>query len=136
MLDRGLSVDHATVFRWVQRYAPELDKRIRPNIRTTNDSYRVDETHVKIKKVWYYLYRAVDSDGNTLDLMLSETRDAKAAKKFFRKTLGAPHTVTPRVITVDKNAAYPTSLYVFHSKQTISSKAVSSGGLFSLFSRL
>jgi IS6 family transposase len=62
---------------------------------------------VKIKKTWMYLYRAVDSQGNTLEFLLSPTRDAQAAKRFFSKTLAAPHTTTPRVITVDKNAAYP-----------------------------
>src|SRR6266516_4512973 len=68
---------------------------------------RVDETYVKVKKVWMYLYRAVDSQGNTLEFLLSPTRDAHAAKRFFAKALAAPHTRTPRVITVDKNAAYP-----------------------------
>ncbi len=61
--ERGVWVDHTTVFRWVQRYAPELDRRCRPSLRATNDSYRVDETYIKIKKQWYYLYRAVDSAG-------------------------------------------------------------------------
>ena len=69
ILERGLHVDHTTVFRWVQRYAPALDKRCRPHLRATNDSYRVDETYIKIKKRWYYLYRAVDSTGATLDFM-------------------------------------------------------------------
>jgi transposase-like protein len=67
----------------------------------------VDETYIKIKKQWYYLYRAVDSTGATLDFMLSATRDATAAERFFRQVLQASHTHTPRVITVDKNAAYP-----------------------------
>jgi transposase-like protein len=62
---------------------------------------------VKVKKVWMYLYRAVDSQGNTLEFLLSPTRGAQAAKRFFSKALAAPHTSTPRVITVDKNAAYP-----------------------------
>jgi transposase, IS6 family len=62
---------------------------------------------VKVKKVWMYLYRAVDSQGNTLEFWLSPTRDAEAAKRFFAKTLAAPHTTTPRVINVDKNAASP-----------------------------
>src|SRR4029450_11327570 len=104
MRERGLSVDHTTVFRWVQRYAPELDQRCRPHLKPTNDSYRVDETYIKIKKVWHYLYRAVDSAGQTLDFLLSPTRDATAAKQFFRKVLRACHPVPPRVITVDKNA--------------------------------
>jgi IS6 family transposase len=107
MQERGLAVDHTTIFRWVQRYAPELDKRCRPRLNATNDSYRVDETYIKIKKRWYYLYRAVDSTGATLDFMLSATRDAEAAERFFRQVLQASHTRSPRVITVDKNAAYP-----------------------------
>jgi DDE domain len=69
--ERGVRVDHTTVFRWVERYAPELDKRCRPQLKVTNDSYRVDETYIKIKKQWYYLYRAIDSTGATLDFMLS-----------------------------------------------------------------
>jgi IS6 family transposase len=106
MAERGLSVDQ-TIYRWVQHYAPELEKRCRPHLKATTDSWRVDETYVKVKKVWMYLYRAVDSQGNTLEFLLSPTRDADAAKRFFSKTLAAPHTVPPRVITVDKNAAYP-----------------------------
>jgi IS6 family transposase len=105
--ERGVRVDHTTVFRWVQRYAPELDKRCRPSLRATHDSYRVDETYIKVKKQWHYLYRAVDSTGATLDFMLSATRDADTAERFFRKVLGAGHTTPPRVITVDQNAAYP-----------------------------
>ena len=118
-LERGLSVDHTTVFRWVQRYAPELDRRCRPSLRATNDSYRVDETYIKIKKRWYYLYRAVDSTGATLDFMLSSTRDADAAERFFRRVLRASHTLTPRVITVDKNAAYPVAFDALQHDNTL-----------------
>ena len=67
----------------------------------------VDETYVKVKGRWTYLYRAVDSRGQTIDFLLSARRDAEAAKRFFRKALAQPHTVNPRSITVDKNAAYP-----------------------------
>jgi transposase, IS6 family len=91
----------------VQHYAPELEKRCRSHLKATNDSWRVDETYVKVKKVWMYLYRAVDSEGNTLEFFLSPRRDAQAAKRFFAKALAAPQSSTPRVITVDKNAAYP-----------------------------
>jgi transposase, IS6 family len=87
MNERGLSLDHTTIYRWVQAYAPELEKRIRPHLRPTNDSYRVDETYVKIKGEWKSLYRAVDSTGQTIDFMLSAKRDARAAKRFFRKML-------------------------------------------------
>jgi transposase, IS6 family len=107
MVERGLAVDHSTIARWVLAYAPELEKRVKPQLKPTNDSWRVDETYIKVKGQWVYQSRAVDSAGNTLDFRLSAKRDAEAAQAFFEKTLGAPHTVQPRVITVDKNAAYP-----------------------------
>jgi transposase-like protein len=130
MLERGLHVDHTTIYRWVQRYAPELEKRCRPHLKACNDSWKVDETYIKIKKVWFYLYRAVDSEGNTLEFLLSPTRDAEATKRFFCKALHAttdstPQTLprkervasadsittsVPRVINVDKNAAYPKAI--------------------------
>ena len=107
LLDRGVDVDHTTIFRWIQAYAAELEKRIRPHLRMSNGSWRVDETYVKVKGRWMYLYRAVDSRGQSIDFLLSAKRDAEAAKRFFRKALAQPHTVNPRTITVDKNAAYP-----------------------------
>jgi IS6 family transposase len=94
----------------VLKYAPELDTRIRPHLKPTNDSWRVDETYIKIKDEWKYLYRAVDSKGNTLDFMLSAKRDGKAAARFFRKMLKSQHNQAPRVIAVDKNAAYPVAI--------------------------
>ncbi len=108
--DRGVEVDHTTIYRWVQEYSPEIDKRIRPHLYLTNDSWRVDETYILVKGKQKYLYRAVDSQGNTLDFLLTAKRDAKAAKRFFRKTLRAIHPQTPRVITVDKNPAYPKAI--------------------------
>jgi len=110
MRGRGLHVDHTTIYRWAQHYAPELEKRCRRHLNMTTDSWRVDETYVKVKNVWMDLSRAVDSQGNTLEFRLSATRDAEAAKSFFAKTLAASHTTTPRVITVDKNAAYPKAI--------------------------
>ena len=107
LLDRGVEVDHTTIFRWIQAYAAELEKRIRPHLRMSNGSWRVDETYVRVKGRWTYLYRAVDSRGQTIDFLLSAKRDAAAAKRFFRKALAQPHTVNPRTITVDKNPAYP-----------------------------
>ena len=88
MRERGLCVDHTTIYRWVQRYAPEIDKRCRPFLRRTNDSYRIDETYVRVAGAWTYLYRGVDSNGDALDFLLRATRDRKAAIAFFRKTLG------------------------------------------------
>jgi transposase, IS6 family len=105
--DRGVLVDHTTIFRWSQTYAAELEKRIRPHLRVSDGSWRVDETYVKVKGRCTYLYRAVDSRGQTIDFLLSVKRDAEAAKRFFRKALAQPHTVDPRTMTVHKNAAYP-----------------------------
>ena len=106
MTERGLAIVHTTIYRWVQDYAPELDKRSRPHLKTTNDSWRVDETYIKVRGVWMYLYRAVDSAGQTLDFLLNETRSTRAAKRFFRKVLSRPQMTPPRVINVDKNRAY------------------------------
>jgi IS6 family transposase len=107
MTERGLSVDHTTIYRWVQEYAPELDKRSRPYLKQTNDSWRVDETYVKVKGQWMYLYRALDSTGQTLDFYFSQRRTRKAAAKFFRKILTKrPNLTIPRVINVDKHPAY------------------------------
>jgi transposase, IS6 family len=127
----GLPIDHTTIYRWVQHYAPELEKRCRPRLKAGTDSWKVDETYIKIKKVWTYLYRAVDSQGNTLEFLLSPKRDAEAAKRFFLKALGSctdlvPHAgaieekvaqlsptsgrPAPCVINVDKNAAYPKAI--------------------------
>ena len=98
LLERGLHVDHTTIYRWVQQYTPSLERRCRPYVKPTTDSWRVDETYIKVKKQWVYLYRAVDSAGNTLDFVLSPTRDTHAATQFFLKTLAASHTTEPRVI--------------------------------------
>jgi transposase, IS6 family len=108
--DRGVQVDHTTLFRWIQAYAPEMDRRIRPHLHMTNGSWRVDETYIRVKGEWVYLYRAVDARGQTIDFLLSPKRDAAAARRFFRKALRQPHTVNLRTITVDKNAAYPIAM--------------------------
>ena len=109
MAECGLSVDHVTIWRWVQRYAPVLNQRIRHEIRRPNRSWRVDETYIKVAGRWAYLYRAVDSAGETIEFMLSPKRDLIAAKLFMRLTLcggGRP----PRVINVDGHPAYPTAI--------------------------
>lgn len=107
MRERGLSVHYSTLFRWVQRYAPEINKRIRPHLKMTGTSYRIDETYIKVGKSCKYLYRAVDRDGNTIEFMLSAKRDISAAKRFFKKMMRADHRRLPFSINVDKNAAYP-----------------------------
>ncbi|WP_018783088.1 IS6 family transposase [Bacillus sp. 95MFCvi2.1] len=110
MEERGLSIAHTTIMRWVHQYGLELDERVRRHLKTTNDSWRVDETYVKIKSQWMYLYRTVDSEGNTINFYLSESRDKQAAKRFFKKALAASHICKPRVITVDKNPAYSVAI--------------------------
>jgi IS6 family transposase len=79
MTERGLSIDHVTIWRWVQRYAPILNQRIRRELRRPNRSWRIDETYVKVAGNWAYLYRAVDSTGETIEFMLSPKRDLIAA---------------------------------------------------------
>jgi transposase, IS6 family len=119
MAERGLSVDHTTIYRWVQHLAPLLEKKCRAKLKPTNDSWRVDETYVKVKGNWMYLYRAVDSGGNTVEFMLSPTRDAVSAKRFFRKALRARHTAPPRVINVDRNPSYPKAVSKLKKKGTL-----------------
>jgi len=104
MTERGLSVDHTTIYRWFQEYAPELDKRSRPYLKQTNDFWRVDETYVKVRGKWMYLYRAVDSTDQTLDFLLNQTRSTRAAKQFSQKVLGRPNVTAPRAINAAKRA--------------------------------
>src|SRR5947209_16617043 len=91
MVERNVTVDHVTIWRWVQRYAPQLHQRCHSDLRITNGSWRVDETYLKIAGKWTYLYRAVGSSGDTIDFLLSPKRDAAAAKRFFRKALYSPN---------------------------------------------
>jgi len=107
MRERGLEVHHSTVWRWVQAYAPEINKRIRPHLKMSGTSYRIDETYIKVGKVCKYLYRAVHKEGQTIEFMLSAKRDINAAKRFFKKLMRADHRRLPLSINVDKNAAYP-----------------------------
>jgi transposase, IS6 family len=88
LAERGLRADHVTVWRWVQRYAPEIQRRLRPRLRPTNDSWRVDETYIRLKGKWVYLYRPVDSTGATIDFLLSAKRNAAAARTLHRQRVG------------------------------------------------
>ena len=100
MAERGISLAHTTIMRWIQRYVPEFEKRWRRFARPVGRSWRVDETYVKIKGRWSYLYRAVDEEGKTIDFLLRAKRDVPAAKAFFRRAFrrqGRP----PRKITLD-----------------------------------
>ena len=97
MEERGLAMSHTTIMRWVQRYVPEFEKRWKRYARKAEQSWRVDETYVKIRGRWVYLYRAVDRAGKMMDLRLSAKRDVAAAKAFFKKAIKsqgqAPQTI-------------------------------------------
>ena len=103
MAERGILLAHTTILRWVQRYVPEFEKLWCQYARPVCRSWRCDETYIKVRGRWTYLYRAVDKQGRTVDFLLSERRDVAAAKRFFRKAMEGNG--TPRVITLDAYAA-------------------------------
>ena len=100
MAERGIDLAHTTIMRWIQRYVPEFEKRWNRFACKAGNSWRVDETHVKIKGRWTYLYRAVDSKGRTVDFLLRAEQDVAAAKAFFRRVFKSQCTL-PRAITLD-----------------------------------
>ncbi|MDE1484524.1 IS6 family transposase [Xenorhabdus bovienii] len=103
MAERGIVVDHSTLYRWVIRLTPLLNKTFRQYKRTVGWRWRMDETYLKIKGQWRYLYRAVDSAGNTVDFLLTANRDSDAARRFFNK--GIRQHARPEVVTLDKSGA-------------------------------
>ena len=117
MKERGLSIAPTTIMRWVHQYGPQLEEKIWHHLKSTNDSWRVDETYIKVKGQWMYLYCAVDSEGNTLDFYLSKSRDKQAAKRFFKKALAFSYISKTRVITVDKNPAYPVAIQALNEEK-------------------
>ena len=119
LAERSLHADHVTVWRWVQRYAPEMERRLRSRLRPTNDSWRVDETYIRVKGKWVYLYRAVDSSGATIDFLLSAKRDAAAAERFLAKALGGENHPAPRVINTDQHAAYPPAIVRLKAEEAL-----------------
>jgi len=103
MLERGVNVDHSTINRWVIKYSPQLEEAFHRRKRPVWVSWRMDETYITIKGQWYYLYHAVDKHGQTIDFLLTEQRDERAAKRFLTKAIGR-HGV-PEKITIDGSAA-------------------------------
>ena len=103
MQERGVEVDHSTLNRWVVKYVPLLDEQFRERKRPVGSSWRMDETYVRIKGVWKYLYRAVDKAGATVDFLLTAKRDRQAALRFLRKAIG--QNGTPKKITIDKSGS-------------------------------
>jgi transposase, IS6 family len=119
LAERGLEADHTTIWRWVQRYGPELEQRLRRHLKPTNKSWRVDETYIRVKGDWCYLYRAVDSTGATIDFVLSAVRDAATAKRLFCKALNDPAHPQPRVINTDKARLYGSAIAAVKAEGTL-----------------
>jgi len=110
MAERGLSVDHTTIWRWTQTYAPEVQRRLRGQIKRKGSTWHMDETFVRISGRWMYLFRAVDSRGQTVDFYLSETRDREAAKCFLKRALANPDNRAPHVFSRDRLRSYPAAI--------------------------
>ncbi|CQJ04588.1 IS6 family transposase [Yersinia massiliensis] len=108
MAERGIAVDHSTLHRWVIRLVPLLDKVFRRHKRTVSRRWRMDESYIKVKGQWKYLYRAVDTAGQTIDFLLTAKRDTAAALRFFRKAIR--HHGEPEVVTIDKSGANTAAL--------------------------
>jgi transposase, IS6 family len=105
LAERGVEVDHVTIFRWVQRFTPLLIDAARPCRHVTGDRWFVDETYVKIAGRWVYLYRAIDQFGQVIDVLVAENRDMAATRRFFTRAL--EHGPSPTEVTTDRAAAYP-----------------------------
>ena len=122
MAERGVTVDHSTLNRWVVRYSPELEANFRKLKKTVGTSWRADETYIKVKGQWYYLYRAVDKQGNTVDFKLSKNRAAKAAFDFFEKAVGQQ--VIPEKVNIDKSGANKAALDIIKINHSKASKLI------------
>ena len=108
LAERGVQVDHATIHRWVLEYAPQLEAVFRQRKRPVSTSWKMDETYLKVKGEWQYLYRAVDKKGDTIDFMLSEKRDEPAARRFFQKAI-KQHGI-PEKVVIDKSGSNAAAL--------------------------
>src|SRR5688572_11806360 len=123
MSERDVAVDPSTIFRWVQRYAPEIEERIRRYQGFRSGSWRVDETYVRVGGRWKYLFRAVDKHGQLIDFMLSHRRNTRAAYRFLLKALKLMSDYPPFSITTDRLASYPKAIRSLQSEGLLS-KAV------------
>lgn len=110
MAERGLSVDHTTIWRWTQTYGPEVHRRLRGEVKRKSSTWHMDETFVRIAGRWLYLFRTVDSGGQTVEFYLSETRDREAAKIFLKKALANADNRPPHVFARDGLRSYPAAI--------------------------
>jgi IS6 family transposase len=109
LAERGIEVDHVTIYRWMQRFTPLLAEADRPCRHAVGDRWQVDETYVKVAGRWRYVYRAIDQLGQVIDVFVSSRRDATAARRFFQQAIDTTKRAPVEVIT-DKAAAYPAML--------------------------
>ncbi len=117
--ERGIEVDHVSIYRWVQRFAPEFAEAARARQHVIGDRWHVDETYVKVGGIWRYLFRAIDQFGQVIDVFLSPRRDAKAAHRFFERAIDRTR-ISPVEVTTDRYRVYPRVLdellpVAFHS---------------------
>ena len=119
LADRGVEVDHVTLYRWTQRFAPEIEARMRPHLRPCRGPWHVDETYVRVSGGWRYLYRAVDGTGQTIDFQLSARRDVQAARRFFRRMLDRNNTRNPRVVVTDRLRSYRSAIRAMKRKNEL-----------------
>ena len=117
MQERGVKVDHSTINRWAIRFLPLLELVFRQHKRHLGGSWRMDETYIKVKGAWTYLYRAVDKAGKTIDFLLTEKRDMAAAKRFFDKALQSSG--TPESVTMDKSGANKAAIDVINTGKDV-----------------
>ena len=115
MEERGVDVDHATLNRWVVKYSPQLEEAFHRRKRSIWTSWRMDETYIRVKGEWKYLYRAVDKYGKTIDFLLTEQRDEQAAKKFLTKAIRR-HGGVPEKITIDGSAANEAAIKSYNAE--------------------
>ena len=118
---RGIKVDHSTIQRWVFKFSKEVEKNMHKRKKQVCDSWRMDETYIKVKGRDMYLYRAVDKFGNTVDFLLTRRRQKMSAQKFFNKAIG--NNGKPRVINIDKSGANSSAILTVN-KRSLSSKKI------------
>ena len=116
MAERGITVDHSTLHRWIIRLVPLLDKAFRRHKRAVGRRWRMDETYIRVRGQWKYLYRAVDTEGQTIDFLLTAKRDTAAALRFFRKAIRQHG--EPEVVTIDKSGANTAALATINANKS------------------
>ncbi|MDI2111911.1 IS6 family transposase [Commensalibacter nepenthis] len=123
-LERGINIDHSTLNRWVLRYAPLLEKRLRSYRKPHCGEVRIDETYIKVKGQWKYLYRAIDKNGTAIDFLLTAKRNIKAAQRFFRKAFKKDGLFAPTHIGTDKALPFPKTIQTMKNEHILPNHCV------------